>query len=159
MQRYCVSKCVIGWPCMYLANPPTKDSLGFGLHTVVDAIAFEGGQYWIQRHLISLKWFLWNIGLPTTCWESEFIRYHLEGWAKETSLSCEKVMPGCAWLVLSKTGPFSAQACIRVKLVPFFVGLWLVKATALHCTGIIKFCYHQGTRTEWSLNPISHIIR
>ena len=23
----------------------------------------------------------------------------------------EKVLPGCAWLVLSKTGPFSAQAC------------------------------------------------
>ena len=35
---------------------PTMDS--FGLHPVEDAIAFEGGQYWIQRHLISLKWFL-----------------------------------------------------------------------------------------------------
>ena len=34
--------------------------------------------------------------------------------AKERSLSCEKVLPCCAWLVLSKTGPFSAQACTDI---------------------------------------------
>ena len=30
----------------------------------------------------------------------------VQGRAKESSLSCEKVLPGCAWLVLSKTGHF-----------------------------------------------------
>ena len=30
----------------------------------------------------------------------------VQGRAKERSLSCEKVLPRCAWLVLSKTGPF-----------------------------------------------------
>ena len=30
----------------------------------------------------------------------------VQGRAKERSLSCEKVLPGYAWLVLSKTGPF-----------------------------------------------------
>ena len=36
---------------------------------------------------------------------------YVQGRAKKKMLSCEKVLPGSAWLVLIKTGPFSAQAC------------------------------------------------
>ena len=28
------------------------------------------------------------------------------GWSEKRLLSCKKVLPGCAWLVLSKTRPF-----------------------------------------------------
>ena len=31
---------------------------------------------------------------------------YIQGWAKKRLLGCEKVLPGCAWPVLSKTGPF-----------------------------------------------------
>ena len=40
---------------------------------------------------------------------------NLQGRAKERLLSCEKVLPGCAWLLLNKKGPFSAQACIVLQ--------------------------------------------
>ena len=38
-------------------------------------------------------------------------RENLQGCAKEMAPGCEIVLPGCAWLMLSKTAPFSAQAC------------------------------------------------
>ena len=43
-----------------------------------------------------------------TCVVYIYLGVDLQCRVKERSLSCEKVLPGCAWLVLSKT----AQACI-----------------------------------------------
>ena len=54
---------------------------------------------------------------PLYCWST--------GSSEKILLSCEKVLPACAWLVFSKTEPFSAQACTSAR-------------TKLH-TGLIIF--------------------
>ena len=40
------------------------------------------------------------------------------GSSKKKLLSCEKVKPGCAWLVLSKTGPFFRTSLYVVTSLP-----------------------------------------
>ena len=70
-------------------------------------------------------------------------------------LSCDKVLPGCAWLVLSKTGPFfctslycNTQICVafihtihylpqQFQSLPTPVHLVAVHATAVVVTGVV----------------------
>ena len=59
--------------------------------------------------LIPQNWELWYIRKYDSYITIPFM-VHLQGRARERLLSCEKVLPGCTWLVLSKTGPFSAKA-------------------------------------------------
>ena len=46
-------------------------------------------------------------------WRHRRLSLHAStGSSERKAASCEKVLPVCAWLVLSKTGHFSAQDCM-----------------------------------------------
>ena len=48
----------------------------------------------------------------TYCFKSKlFVEKVCTASSEKKLLSCEKVLPVCAWLVFSKTGLFSAQVC------------------------------------------------